>query len=114
VTIVSAVDVPANGVNPESCQVLGTVRTTGFGAPDGSGQFELALPSPWNGKLLFFGVGGLAGSLSPATNPIDFLEAPTKGYATIITDTGHQAGATDAAAVRVPRGGSVWRLQRRE
>jgi feruloyl esterase len=97
VTIVSAVDVPASGANPEFCQVLGTVKTTGFGAPDGSAQFKLQLPSPWNGKFLFFGVGGLAGSLSPAANPVDFVSATTKGYATIITDTGHQAGGTDAS-----------------
>src|SRR5499427_5383567 len=96
VTIVSAVGVPASGANPEFCDVLGTVRTSGFGAPDGSAQFELRLPSPWNGKFLFFGVGGFAGSLSPAANPIDFQQALIKGYATIVTDTGHQAGATDA------------------
>jgi feruloyl esterase len=89
VTVVSAVDVPANGANPEFCNVLGTVKTTGFGAPDGSARFELLLPSPWNGKFLFFGVGGLAGTLNPSANPIDILEAPIKGYATIVTDTGH-------------------------
>jgi len=96
VTIVSAVGVPASGANPEFCDVLGTVRTSSFGAPDGSAQLELRLPSPWNGKFLFFGVGGFAGSLSPAANPIDFQQALIKGYATIVTDTGHQAGATDA------------------
>src|SRR5215470_3302624 len=96
VTIVSAVDVPAGGANPEFCDVRGTVRTTGFGAPDGSAQFELRLPGPWNGKFLFFGVGGLAGSLGPAVTPTDFLGAQAKGYATMVTDTGHQAGGTDA------------------
>src|SRR5262249_10139886 len=96
VTIAAAADVPASGANPEFCDVLGTVRTTGFGAPDGSARFELKLPSPWNGKFLFFGVGGLAGSLSPAPHPVGFLESVPKGYATIITDTGHQAGGTDA------------------
>src|SRR5215470_19450553 len=98
VTIVSAVDVPASGANPEFCQVLGTVRTSGFGAPDGSAQFGLTLPSPWNGKFMFFGVGGLAGSLAGlAVTPTDFLGARAKGYATIVTDTGHQAGGTDAS-----------------
>jgi hypothetical protein len=89
VTIVAAVDVPASGANPEFCDVLGTVRTTGFGAPDGSARFELRMPSPWNGKFLFFGVGGFAGTLNPATNPVDFLQALPRGYATIVTDTGH-------------------------
>src|SRR5258708_3279689 len=93
VTVVSA---KPSAANPNLCQVFGTVKTTGFGAPDGSAQFELQLPSPWNGKFLFFGVGGLAGSLGPAANPVDVLEAPIKGYATIVTDTGHQAGGTDA------------------
>src|SRR5262245_9010325 len=89
VTILAAVDVPAAAGNPEFCDVLGTVKTTGFGAPDGSATFELRMPSPWNGKFLFFGVGGFAGSLSPSTNPIDFLQALPRGYATVITDTGH-------------------------
>jgi feruloyl esterase len=97
VTIVAAVDVPASGANPEFCSVQGTVRTTGFGAPDGSARFELQLPSPWNGKFLFFGVGGFAGSLFPSANLVDVLESLPKGYATIITDTGHVAGGTDAS-----------------
>src|SRR5258708_9107247 len=83
VTVVSA---KPSAANPNLCQVFGTVKTTGFGAPDGSAQFELQLPSPWNGKFLFFGVGGLAGSLGPAANPVDVLEAPIKGYATIVTE----------------------------
>ena len=104
VTIVAAVDVPASGANPAFCNVLGTVKTTGFGAPDGSARFELLLPSPWNGKFLFFGVGGLAGSLSPSTNPIDFLQSLPKGYATIVTDTGHVGDATDASWALVAPG----------
>ena len=89
VAIVAAVDVAASAANPEFCDVLGTVKTTGFGAPDGSARFELRLPSPWNGKFLFLGVGGLAGTLNPAANPVDALQSLAKGYATIVTDTGH-------------------------
>ena len=95
VTIVAAVDVPASSASPEFCDVLGTVKTTGFGAPDGSARFELRLPTPWNGKFLFFGVGGFAGTLNPATNPIDFLQALPRGYATIVTDTGHVGQGLD-------------------
>jgi feruloyl esterase len=99
VNIGKVTDVPASGATPELCHVLGTVKTTGFGAPDGSAQFELQLPSPWNGKFLFFGVGGLAGALSQdiAANPVDVVSATIKGYATIVTDTGHQGGETDAS-----------------
>jgi feruloyl esterase len=96
VTITSVVDVPASPSNPEFCDVRGTLMTTGFGAPDGSAAFEIKLPATWNGKFLFLGVGGFAGSLNPAVNPVDFIEALGLGYATAITDTGHSAGGTDA------------------
>src|SRR5262245_17675651 len=89
VTIAAAVDVPAGGANRSFRAVLATMRTPGFSAPDGSARFELRRPSPWNGKFLFFGVGGSAGTLNPATNPLDFLPALPRGYATIVTDTGH-------------------------
>ena len=98
VAIISVADVPASAPNPEFCDVLGTLRTTGFGAPDGSAGFEIRLPATWNGKFLFLGVGGFAGSLSPSVNPLDFIESLGRGYATAVTDTGHSAGATDAPA----------------
>jgi feruloyl esterase len=88
---------PATVANTQVCQVLGTVRTSGFGAPDGSARFALTLPNRWNGKFLSFGVGGLAGGLGPAVTLTDGLGAFAKGYATIVTDTGHQAGDTDAS-----------------
>jgi feruloyl esterase len=96
VTISSAVAVPAGPQNPEFCDVLGTLRTTGFGAPDGSARFEIRLPAAWNGKFLFLGVGGFAGSLSPAVNPVDGLASLGLGYASAVTDTGHSGGLTDA------------------
>jgi feruloyl esterase len=96
VTIVSVADVPASSSHPEFCDVLGTLTTTGFGAPDGSARFEIRLPATWNGKFLFLGVGGFAGSLNPSVNPVDFFESLGLGYATAVTDTGHSAGATDA------------------
>lgn len=100
VTIVSAVDVAAvAGSNPEFCDVVGTLVTGGEGAPAGSATFELQLPANWNRKFLFWGVGGLAGSTYAdfAANPVDYYEALAKGYATAITDEGHEAGNTDAS-----------------
>src|SRR5262249_23211900 len=39
----------------------------------------------------------------PAVTPTDFFGATAKGYATAITDTGHQAGGTDASwAITAP------------
>jgi feruloyl esterase len=92
-TVETANVVPAAGMNPEFCQIDGTVTTTGEGAPDGSARFDVRLPAKWNGKFLFYGVGGLAGSV-PAQ--YDSEGALAQGYAIAVTDTGHQAGGTDA------------------
>jgi feruloyl esterase len=99
ITVASAVDVPASAANPEFCDVRGALATAGEGAPAGAANFELQLPVAWNQKFLFWGVGGLAGSTYAdfAANPVDYYEALFKGYATAITDEGHQAGNTDAS-----------------
>ncbi|HUN90654.1 MAG TPA: tannase/feruloyl esterase family alpha/beta hydrolase [Burkholderiaceae bacterium] len=113
VSIASAVDVPASPPTPEFCDVRGALVTQGDGAPDGSAQFELQLPVNWNQKFLFWGVGGTAGSTYAdfAANPVDYVESLAKGYATAITDEGHEApntagswalaspGVADAAAL---------------
>ena len=88
-TITSATDVPAAAPKPQYCDVKGSVTTSGEGAGPNSAGFEAMLPANWNGKFIFNGVGGLAGSLNSSANPVDraiFLE---RGYATAITDTGH-------------------------
>jgi feruloyl esterase len=94
--------VPPAGGLPEYCRVSGTVTTTGEQAPDGSARFDVRLPANWNGKFLFYGVGGLAGSI-PAN--YDSEHALPQGYAIAITDTGHQAGGTDARWALTPSGG---------
>ena len=105
-TIVSATSVAAASPTPAYCDVIGTLDTSDTGAPVGSAGFELRLPDNWNGKFLFFGVGGLAGSTYGdfAANPTDLAEALPKGFATAITDTGHLAGNTDASWALVAPG----------
>jgi len=89
VTITSANDVPAAAPNPQYCDVKGSVATNGEGAGPNSAGFESMLPANWNGKFIFNGVGGLAGSFSSSANPIDRALFLTRGYATAVTDTGH-------------------------
>ncbi|MBV8616688.1 MAG: tannase/feruloyl esterase family alpha/beta hydrolase [Acetobacteraceae bacterium] len=98
-TIVSATSVAAASPTPAYCDVIGTLDTSETGEPVGSAGFELRLPDDWNGKFLFFGVGGLAGGTYGdfAANPTDLAEALPKGFATAITDAGHLAGGTDAS-----------------
>jgi len=89
VTISSANQVPAVAPRPPYCDVKGAVETNGEGAGPGSANFEVMLPASWNGKFVFRGVGGLAGSLRSSANPVDENLFLARGYATAITDTGH-------------------------
>jgi feruloyl esterase len=105
-TIVSATSVAAASPTPAYCDVIGALDTSDAGAPVGSAGFELRLPDNWNGKFLFFGVGGLGGSTYGdfSANRVDLAEALPKGFATAITDTGHLAGVTDASWALVAPG----------
>ena len=85
-TITSATVVPAAAPNPEYCDIRGSVDTGG-----NSAGFRFQLPVSWNGKLLFYGVGGTGGNvLAPSPNGVDRAASLVKGYATAVTDTGHQ------------------------
>jgi feruloyl esterase len=93
VTVASATIVPAAAPNPEYCDVRGSLETSGEGAGNGAANFEVQLPAKanWNGKFIFNGVGGLAGSLNSSANPADQPLFLAHGYATAVTDTGHLA-----------------------
>jgi feruloyl esterase len=90
VTIVTAAQSDA------TCVVFGTLNTSG--APPGSAGFQLRLPATWNHKFIMFGVGGYAGAdTDPSANETDVATSLARGYAAIITDTGHQGVSTDAS-----------------
>jgi feruloyl esterase len=57
-------------------------------------HFELLLPDTWNGKFVMGGGGGFVGSVVN----VALLYGPLQsGYATVGTDTGHQANSLDAS-----------------
>ena len=58
-------------------------------------NFELLLPDTWNGKFLMGGGGGFVGSVQNAA--LRFSDPLQRGYATVGTDTGHQATGVDAS-----------------
>jgi len=75
---------------PAFCRVAGVLKPSA----DSAIQFELWMPAAgWNGKFLGVGNGGFAGSIGLR----ELAAAVTHGYASAATDTGHKAGATDAA-----------------
>jgi len=58
-------------------------------------RFELLLPEKWNGKFVFGGGGGFVGSVVNVAASL--YGALQSGYATVGTDTGHQAHSLDAS-----------------
>ena len=75
---------------PSFCRVAGSLKPS----KDSDIQFEIWLPAEgWNGKFQGTGNGGFAGSIG---FPL-LADALRSHYATAATDTGHKAGATDAA-----------------
>jgi hypothetical protein len=80
---------PAMENLPAFCRVAGVIKP----ASDSEIMFEVWLPSSgWNGKFYGVGNGGFAGSIAfPGLAP-----ALRRGFATAATDTGHEAGVTDA------------------
>jgi feruloyl esterase len=80
---------------PEYCQVEGAIhpRTSADGKHYEI-QFELRLPSNWNGKFLFQGGGGTDGMVRPAMGMAGMTALPalSRGYAVVSTDAGHQGG----------------------
>lgn len=84
-TILVARVVPAKDRTPEHCFVHGNVAT-----PGNVVDFHVALPRDWNGKFLFQGVGGFAGTFARLDNSLE------RGYAAATTNTGHD-GASDGS-----------------
>jgi hypothetical protein len=74
---------------PDFCRVRGVIKPSA----DSHIEFEVWMPSTgWNGRYQGVGNGGFAGSISYGP----MAAALAAGYAVSATDTGHQAGGTDA------------------
>ena len=89
-TISEATEVPASAENATPyCRIVGVIN-----AEEGSViNVEYRLPEDWNGKFLVQGMGGFAGSISDA----QLMRGVSRGYATAMTDTGHQGPGSDAS-----------------
>jgi feruloyl esterase len=79
---------------PSFCRVAGTIRPTS----DSDIRFEVWMPSSngaraWNGKFVGVGNGAWAGSITHAA----MIEPLSMGYATAVTDGGHQGDPMDAS-----------------
>lgn len=81
-TITSATFVPTAGDIPEHCLV--------YGEMDKDLDFEVRMPTDWNGRTIFVGGGGFDGSIY---NPVGLVglspDLVERRYATIATNHGH-------------------------
>jgi feruloyl esterase len=83
-SITTAVIVAAAGNVPEHCRVVGLIQ------PDI--QFEVRLPTVWNGRIYMIGNGGYAGEQLEAPARVAGVQAAVAhGFATAQTNTGHDA-----------------------
>jgi len=96
-TVVDASLVPESepgNENGEFCRVTGAIRPVSYTAPNIN--FQVNLPSAWNGKALHFGGGGFNGRL--VTGLGHYIKQPdseptplARGYVTYGSDAGHQS-----------------------
>jgi len=87
VRITEAVAVPAPATGPikvAHCRVAGVIGT--------EIKFSLLMPDEWNHKFVMGGGGGFVGAIDNQA-----LSTVNDGYATVGTDTGHQASLIDAS-----------------
>jgi hypothetical protein len=87
-TITAVTLVSATATLPEYCQVNGYVTTP---EPVNTVNFRIGLPTTWNGKFYFEGVGGFGGTIGSLTAGL------ARNYASASTDTGHQGSSFDAS-----------------
>lgn len=103
---------PNAGPRPENCVVKGTIDayTSAYTNPDtGSNRygtdFELRLPTQWNGRFFYQGGGGADGFVQEAVGQIlgqsgsSQTPALWRGFAVVSSDAGHYSGNTQAAAM---------------
>jgi feruloyl esterase len=96
-TITSTEFVAANArdnANGEFCKVQGDIHPVTYSAPDI--EFEVNLPSSWNGKSLQLGGGGFNGSVVTglghyAKQPDSESTPLARGYVTLGSDSGHKS-----------------------
>jgi feruloyl esterase len=82
-----------DGAKREYCKVLGAIAPVDPSAPPIN--FQVNLPTQWNGKAVQYGGGGSNGTLITGLNPLRDARRDTpvpvaRGFATWGTDSGHQ------------------------
>jgi pimeloyl-ACP methyl ester carboxylesterase len=98
-TIASTAMTDASDPNGEFCKIVGAIHPVDKNAPEIN--FQLNVPSHWNGKALQLGGGGYDGTVVTglAANFLgrDAVQPLKRGYATFGSDSGHKGAGADAS-----------------
>ena len=90
--ITTAAAQPASQTMASHCLIEGAMneRVSALDGKPYAIKLRMRLPGLWNEKLFFAGGGGSNGVVADATGPITgYAPALTRGYAVIVTDSGH-------------------------
>lgn len=95
----------APGLAGEFCRVIGAILPNDADAATGTPpiQFNLNLPSDWNGKTVHMGGGGYNGMAASGTLSVSHAQGTpplAKGYATFASDSGHTGLSTTSDFAR--------------
>lgn len=85
---------------PEHCRIDGVIgaHMGRDGKPYGI-RFAVAMPTPWNGRLLYQGGGGLNGSVQAPLGAVAAGDMPAlaRGFAVVSSDSGHESTVFDGS-----------------
>jgi feruloyl esterase len=95
-TTVTQAESVAAGTTVGNAQVPAYCKVLAISRPSDDSEIQIAIWLPtegWNGKLLSNGNGGWSGSISPTT----LANGLRRGYATAMSDLGHEGGSASFA-----------------
>jgi feruloyl esterase len=98
--VTAATVMPASGAGAQAtgeyCLVAGAIHPVDPAAPNI--EFNLALPTAWNSKIMMLGGGGYDGSIPDVSSSPMISPTPLqRGYAVFASDSGHEAIAFASA-----------------
>jgi feruloyl esterase len=98
-TIASAAMTDASDPNGVFCKIVGAIHPVDKTAPDIN--YQINVPSAWNGKALHLGGGGYDGTVVTGLTANflgrDVSQPLKRGYATFGSDSGHKGSGGDAS-----------------
>jgi hypothetical protein len=91
---------PMAGTLPAHCRIDGVIGAhTGRDGKAYGIRFAVAMPTQWNGRLVYQGGGGLNGSVQSPIGAVAAGDTPAlaRGFAVVTSDSGHEGAVFDGS-----------------